>query len=101
MAEFRLFGQKLYLSPILGFCSRDSVSYAISERSVFSMVTQMLEKKGVRQSMSRKGDCLDIAVIENFFSLLKTELFNLQKFEFMKQFKAELIDYLDYYNNLR
>ena len=27
--------------------------------------------KGIRQSMSRKGNCLDNAVIENFFGLLK------------------------------
>ena len=34
---------------------------------------QMLREKGVRQSMSRKGNCLDNAVIENFFGLLKSE----------------------------
>ena len=33
---------------------------------------RMLREKGVRQSMSRKGNCLDNAVIENFFGLLKT-----------------------------
>ncbi|MUT97467.1 MAG: IS3 family transposase [Subdoligranulum sp.] len=32
---------------------------------------RMLQKKGVQQSMSRKGNCLDNAVIENFFGLLK------------------------------
>ena len=51
--------------------------------------------------MSRKGNCLDNAVIENFFGLLKSELLYLQKFVSMEQFKAELIDYLDYYNNRR
>ncbi len=35
---------------------------------------EMLTKKGVIQSMSRKGNCLDNAVIENFFGLLKSEL---------------------------
>ena len=35
---------------------------------------KMLEDKGIRQSMSRKGNCLDNAVMENFFGLLKTEL---------------------------
>ena len=34
----------------------------------------MLKEKGIRQSMSRKGNCLDNAVIENFFGLLKSEL---------------------------
>lgn len=51
--------------------------------------------------MSRKGNCLDNAVIENFFGLLKSELLYLQKFDSMEHFKAELIDYLDYYNNRR
>ena len=62
---------------------------------------QMLKRKGVRQSMSRKGNCLDNAVVENFFGLLKSELLYLQKFDSMEHFKQELIDYLDYYNNRR
>ena len=35
--------------------------------------------------------------MENFFGLLKTELLYLQDFDSMEHFKAELIDYLDYY----
>lgn len=62
---------------------------------------QMLRDKGIRQSMSRKGNCLDNSVMENFFGILKTELLYLQEFESMEHFKAELIAYLDYYNNRR
>lgn len=62
---------------------------------------KMLVDKGIRQSMSRKGNCLDNAVIENFFGLLKTELLYLQEFDSIEHFKAELEDYLDYYNNRR
>ena len=133
VTEFSLFGQKLYLSPILDLHNGYLVSYTISERPVLSMVTTMLDKafavipdgtglilhsdqgwqyqhkqyqrmlkaKGVRQSMSRKGNCLDNAVAENFFGLLKSELLYLQKFQSMQNFKQELIDYLDYYNNRR
>lgn len=133
VTEFHLFGEKLYLSPILDLCSRDIVSYTISDRPVLSMVTTMLDEalsklpkkatlilhsdqgwqyqhkqyqrklksRGVLQSMSRKGNCLDNAVIENFFGLLKSELLYLQKFDSMSHFKRELIDYLDYYNNSR
>ena len=36
---------------------------------------RLLKEKGIIQSMSRKGNCLDNAVIENFFGLLKSELF--------------------------
>ena len=133
VTEFSLFGEKLYLSPILDLCSSDLVSYTISDRPALSMVTtmldeafakipaetnlilhsdqgwqyqhkqyqQMLREKGVRQSMSRKGNCLDNAVIENFFGLLKSELLYLQEFRSMEHFKLELIEYLDYYNNRR
>jgi putative transposase len=133
VTEFSLFGQKMYLSPILDLCSRDIVSYTISDRPTLPMVTEMLEKAfanlpdgtglilhsdqgwqyqhkqyqrmlteiGVRQSMSRKGNCLDNAVMENFFGLLKSELLYLQEFDSLEQFKAELVDYMDYYNNRR
>jgi len=133
VTEFKLFGQKLYLSPILDLCSRDIVSYTISDRPVLSMVTSMLDKafatipdntglilhsdqgwqyqhkkfqrmlkkKGIRQSMSRKGNCLDNAVMENFFGLLKSELLYLQDFSSIEHFISELIEYLDYYNNRR
>ena len=62
---------------------------------------QMLREKSIQQSMSRKGNCLDNAVIENFFGLLKTELLYLEEFKSMEHFKQELVDYLDYYNNRR
>jgi putative transposase len=57
--------------------------------------------KGVRQSMSRKGNCLDNAVVENFFGILKSELVYLQDFNSMAHFREELIEYMDYYNNQR
>ena len=46
-------------------------------------------------------NCLDKAVIENFFGLLKSELLYLQEFRSMEHFKLELVAYLDYYNNRR
>ena len=133
VTEFSLFGEKLYLSPILDLYSSDLVSYTISDRPILSMVTtmldkafekipdgtnlilhsdqgwqyqhkqyrQILQKKGIQQSMSRKGNCLDNAVVENFFGLLKSELLYLQEFDSMEHFKQELIEYLDYYNNHR
>ena len=44
VTEFSLFGEKLYLSPILDLHSNDLVSYTISDRPVLSMVTTMLNK---------------------------------------------------------
>lgn len=60
---------------------------------------KILRDKGIHQSMSRKGNCLDNACAENFFNLLKTELLYLQEFEFVEHFIAELHTYIDWYNN--
>ena len=60
-----------------------------------------LKEKGIKQSMSRKGNCLDNAVIENFFGILKSELLYLQEFKSIEHFRKELDDYIDYYNNRR
>jgi len=62
---------------------------------------KMLKDKGVRQSMSRKGNCLDNACAENFFGLLKSELLYLQEFSSMEHFLLELENYIEWYNNKR
>ena len=62
---------------------------------------KMLKEKGIRQSMSRKGNCLDNACAENFFGLLKTELLYLQKFHSVEHFIEELHEYIEWYNNKR
>ena len=51
--------------------------------------------------MSRKGNCLDNAVMENFFGLLKSELLYLREFSSLEEFQIELENYIDYYNNRR
>lgn len=51
--------------------------------------------------MSRKGNCLDNAVMENFFGLLKSELLYLRTFQSLDEFCQELIAYLEYYNHNR
>jgi transposase InsO family protein len=65
------------------------------------MYQQALKEKGVTQSMSRKGNCLDNAVMENWFGIMKTEFFHRKKFESIEAFKAELRDYIHYYNHDR
>lgn len=60
-----------------------------------------LADKGVRPSMSRKGNCLDNSVMENFFGLLKTEFFHGHHFADTRTFIAKLMDYIHYYNNER
>ena len=60
-----------------------------------------LKNKGIVQSMSRKGNCLDNAVMENFFGIMKSELLYLQQFKSMVEFKRALKEYIQYYNNDR
>jgi len=53
------------------------------------------------QSMSRKGTCLDNAVMEGFFSHLKEEWFRIQKPLTLDAFHAGLTDYLEWWNTTR
>lgn len=61
----------------------------------------MLKEKGIIQSMSRKGNCLDNSVMENFFGILKTEMFYGNRFNSAEQLIEEIEHYIDYYNNRR
>ena len=61
----------------------------------------LLKKKGIVQSMSRKGNCWDNAIIENLFGTLKSELFYLNKFNSVEELKNEIKKYIYYYNNER
>jgi putative transposase len=118
VTEFKLLGQKIYLSPILDLFNGEIISYSLSTNPSFHQITEMiksafqkipdnthlilhsdqgwqyqmklyqkmLKDKGILQSMSRKGNCYDNCVIENFFGLLKSELYTNQKFLSIDQF---------------
>lgn len=133
ITEFHLFGEKLYLSPVLDLFNGEIIAYNIQSRPTYKLVSIMLDKalfclsegdapilhsdqgwhyqmkeysnalkqNDITQSMSRKGNCLDNAVIENFFGLLKSELLYMQEFESMNHFKLELELYIEYYNHKR
>lgn len=66
-----------------------------------ALYRQLLDKYGIQQSMSRKGNCLDNAVIENFFSHIKSELFYQERFTSIEQLWEALENYLYYYNHKR
>jgi putative transposase len=55
----------------------------------------------VRQSMSRKGNCLDNAAMESFFGTLKSEFFYLSEFDSVEQLQAGIRQYIHYYNHER
>lgn len=133
ITEFSLFGEKLYLSPILDLFNGEIISYTVTKRPYFRQVMDMLDlafkkynnleglifhsdqgwqyrhkhyqhrlkQQGITQSMSRKGNCYDNSVIENFFGLLKSELFYLQEFKDINHFEKELHDYIKWYNEKR
>jgi putative transposase len=61
----------------------------------------VLAKNGITQSMSRKGNCLDNAIIENFFGIIKSELFYINKFNSIEHLKREIEDYIKYNNKER
>ena len=60
-----------------------------------------LAEHGIIQSMSRKGNCLDNAMAENFFGIMKSELLYAEKFDTSEDFIKSLEEYIDYYNNER
>lgn len=60
-----------------------------------------LKKNGIEQSLSRKGNCLDNAMMENFLGIMKKELLYSRQWNSMDEFKKELRKYIHYYNHER
>ena len=60
-----------------------------------------LKDNGITQSMSRKGNCLDNSIMENFFSLIKQEMYNKKTFYSYEELEKAIIEYIDYYNYRR
>ena len=62
-----------------------------------------LNQKGIRPSMSRKGNSPDNGMMESFFGILKSEMFyGFEKtFKSLDELKRAIINYIDYYNNKR
>lgn len=61
----------------------------------------LLADAGAVQSMSRKANCYDNAVMENFFGHLKEELFHLVRFLNADALVMALHDYIRWYNTER
>ena len=62
---------------------------------------RQLQEHNIIQSMSRKGNCLDNSVMENFFGRLKVEMFYGEKFQTVDEFVHCLKEYIHYWNNER
>jgi len=59
----------------------------------------LLEARGIVCSMSRRGNCRDNAVMESFFSTVKSELG--ERFESYRAAKMQLFDYIEVFYNQR
>lgn len=62
---------------------------------------RQLANRGLTQSMSRKGNCLDNAAMESFFGILKSEFFYLNKFDSIDHLQLGIRQYIRYYNQHR
>ena len=62
-----------------------------------------LKLHGITQSMSRKGNSMDDGLMENFFGLLKTEMFYDQEYKYhnLEELTQAIEEYIKYYNNER
>jgi putative transposase len=79
------------------FHSDQGWQYQMKQYSIF------LKNKGIKQSMSRKGNCYDNCIIESFFGKMKNEMFYGYEREYktFDEFKQAVSKYIDYYNNER
>jgi putative transposase len=79
------------------FHSDRGVQYACD-----AFVKQLEGNKNIIRSMSRKGNCWDNAVAENFFKTLKTEQIYPSKLMSAKQTELVVFEYIEcWYNRLR
>jgi len=78
------------------FHSDRGVQYACGD------FTQQLDKHGITQSMSRKGNCWDNAPAESFFKTLKHELDMPDRFQSYGQARAAIFEFIEiWYNRKR
>jgi transposase InsO family protein len=62
-----------------------------------------LKSRGIKQSFSRKGNCMDNSLMENFFGLLKNEMYYGHEYEFktIDELKKAIEEYIKWYNEER
>jgi transposase InsO family protein len=61
----------------------------------------LTQSYGISPSMSRRGNCFDNAMAENFFSILKSECIRRQKIKDFTMAKSLIDDYIHFYNHER
>ena len=97
--------RKLYLDPFMDMCNGEIISYGIakqpSAQNIMKAYSHRLREERIFQSMSRKGNCHDNSVMENFFGLLKQEIYYGIVYYSYEELKSEIERYIRYYNEHR
>lgn len=131
VTEFAQPWGKAYLSPVMDLYNNEIVAWSVSERPNMAQVDEVmamlkprldgpallhsdqgwqyrqesyrlkLAELGIVQSVSRKATCLDNACMEGFFGHMKDEFYRGRRFESFEPFKAELEEYIAYWNTRR
>ena len=63
--------------------------------------SKALKENKIFQSMSRKGNCHDNSIMENFFGILKQEIYYGKVYYSYEELEQAITKYIDYYNNKR
>lgn len=63
--------------------------------------SKTLKQNKIFQSMSRKGTCLDNSPMENFFGIMKQEMYYGKIYRSFNELKIAITEYIHYYNNKR
>lgn len=119
VTEFRVGDEKAYLSPVMDLFDRQIIAYSIDAIATlddgeaplvhsdqgfqYQHVTwrSLLAHCRAVQSMSRKGNCHDNAMIENFFGNLKEEAFHHVRYLNIDALIIAIHQYIHWYNNDR
>jgi putative transposase len=60
---------------------------------------EFLEQHNLAQSMSRRGNCWDNAVVKTFFNLLKRERIRRKKYKTCEEARRDVFDYIEFFHN--
>lgn len=113
VSQFNFSWGKCYLSPIKRMLEMAFKKFKSLTGLIFhsdqgwqyqhNYYRQELKNRGIIQSMSRRGNCIDNCIMETFFGRLKNEMYYSyeKEYESFESFSKALDEYISYYNNER
>jgi hypothetical protein len=107
-AELRICGERHSRKRIARLMRRAGIAGRVPRRYRRTTVytseayTNVLERHGIRSSLSRPGNCWDNAVAESFFSTLKLDLLDRQSWPTRAAARSAIFEYIEgFYNRER